>query len=268
MVLTSSPPYRLGFAVLAHDAPEACAQLIERLLDRGDAVALHLDKKADRSRFETSLRQRLGKRWREVLWAERVDVRWAEWSMVEATLNALHCFTVLEAAPQHVLLLSGSDYPIRPLEQLRHFLQRHANTDFIDHHDAERTHWVTKGAQQERYRLYHWLNWRRHPRLFDLSMKLQNLLRVRRKMPAGLRPYLGSQWWALRWESCQRCMSLASQKEVRRFFKKTWVPDELFFQSVCASQVPSRNQLDRSGPSCYPTRRAGCGYCPQWRRPS
>jgi len=230
--------------MLAHEHPVLCARLATRVLAAGQQLVVHLDRKAPetfRARFEAALD---GPR-EAVLWAPRERVRWGEWSMVEATLNGLRALRDGGHAPDHVYLLSGADYPIRPIAQLRDFLARHPHTDFIEHQDGHLDRWVRRGPQRERFEFWHRINWRTHPRLFSASLTTQRLMRVRRRFPEGLHPFFGSQWWVLTGDTCHRALTLAEQPEVRRFFRYTWVPDELFFQSVVGSLVPTERRVNR-----------------------
>lgn len=162
--------------------------------------------------------------------------------MVDATLAGLEALAALPTPPEHVCLLSGADYPIRPLQQLEAFLGRHRGIDFIEHVDALEERWVRDGPQRARFRFWHGFNWRHHPHLHALSLDLQRRAGLKRRFPDGLSPHLGAQWWTLSWRSCETAMALAQRPEIHRFFRRTWVPDELFFQTVVASRVPAEQR--------------------------
>ena len=230
----------IAFLMLAHEHPEPCARLARRLLDAGHDVVIHLDLDADDD-FMEIFDQSLGNTGDgagTLHRCRRVAVTWGEWSMVEATLAGLEALESLPATPDHVYLLSGADYPIRPLEQLEVFLARHRDIDFIEHVDALTERWVRDGPQRVRFRYWHGVNWRRHPHLYTLSLNLQRVLGRERRFPEGLAPHLGAQWWVLSWRSCKTALELARRPEIQRFFRRTWVPDELFFQTVVASRSP------------------------------
>ncbi len=227
-------PLRIAFLVLAHEHPALCARLVRRLLDEDDSVVMHLDAKAPED-FRRCFDDALGESAGQVRWARRETVVWGEWSMVRATLNGLQCLRDSGVEPDYVYLLSGADYPIRPLGQLRDFLGRNRGVDFIEHQDARVNRWVRQGPQEERYLYHHRINWRRHPRWFNLALNLQRWLGLKRRFPEHLQPHMGSQWWVLTWRTCREVMALAERPEIERFFRTTWVPDELFFQTAVAS---------------------------------
>lgn len=248
MVLSDAGPTpRIAFLLLAHEHPSLCARLAARLLEDGDAVFLHLDAKSDDG-FRAAFEERLGDRSTQVRWVQRVSVAWGDWSMIEATLSGLRAIGQARETERidYVYLLSGADYPTRSLSALRAYLQRNPDRDFIEHKPADTTDWVAGGFQRERYQYRHWWSWREHPRLFSLNAELQKRLGLKRRFPEGLTPHMGSQWWVLRWSSCERVLeTLERDGSLARFFRTTVVPDELFFQSLVASWFPGDAVEDR-----------------------
>jgi hypothetical protein len=235
---------RLAFLVLAHDQPENLGRLVTRLTAEGDLVVVHWDSK---NAFDIGrhLRETLPERTtRNLRIARQVDVQWGGWSMVEATLA---CLDEVRAAPEpvdYVILLSGADYPIRPLAHLKAFLAADPGREYMEFVDPELDPWVIKGLSRERYEYRHWVNWRRHPKLFNRLWKIQRGLGLRRRMPAGLKAYFGSQWWALTWNTAGEILRRARSPEIAGFFKTTWVPDEMFFQTMTAALAP----IEKIGP--------------------
>ncbi len=241
------PRPRIAFLLLAHEHPALCARLVSRLLEEGDGVFLHLDAKCDDA-FRPDFEAHLGQTSEQVHWVERVAVEWGGWSMIEATLSGLRAIREAQGPGgfDYVYLLSGADYPIQGLPALRAYLQRHPDRDFIEHKPADTVPWVAGGFQRERYEYRHWLSWRKYPRLFSLNTEVQKRLRLKRRFPEGLTPHIGSQWWVLRWSTCELVLdTLAENPALERFFRTTVVPDELFFQTLVASLRPAEAVEDR-----------------------
>ena len=242
-----APKPRIAFLLLAHEHPALCARLAKRLLEHGDAVFLHLDAKCD-DRFRHDFESRLDGLARQVRWVDRVAVDWGGWSMIEATLSGLRAIREARRSEpiDYVYLVSGADYPIKSLNALRAWLQRNPDRDFIEHKAADTVDWVAGGFQRERYEYRHWLSWRKHPRLFSLNTELQKRMGLKRRFPAGLTPYIGSQWWVLRWPTGERVLeAVETNPSLARFFRTTVVPDELFFQTLVASWSPPEAVEDR-----------------------
>ena len=234
---------KICFLVLAHEHPHLLARLLKKLLREGDMISLHLDLKAPADSKEI-LRAELGPQYEKIFWAKPVSVGWGEWSMVEATLNGLRAIDQAPDKPDYVYLMSGADYPIRPLTQLREFLSRNNGTEFIESVDAERYYWIKDGIQHERYLYRHWVSWKKHPRLHHQLVQAQRLLGMKREYPKGFSPHLGSQWWTLTWSTCQAVLDLVKNRKLVNFFKTTWIPDELFFQTVIRSIVSNERKID------------------------
>jgi hypothetical protein len=224
---------RLAFLILAHANHELLRAQIDVLAQDGDLVVVHWDKKNPFD-FEKYAKETLDDTVKErVLFARRIDVQWGEWSMVEATLSCLDCL-VGRADIDYVYLCSGSDWLIKPLAALKTYLERHNGANFIECVPSNQR-WVVKGLQQRRYRLFHFFNWRKHPKLFTFSLWLQDKLHIRRRVPDGMRIFFGSQWWCLTFAMAMAILKKARRKNVARFFKRTWAPDEMFFQTIAAS---------------------------------
>ncbi|WP_051102315.1 beta-1,6-N-acetylglucosaminyltransferase [Methylovulum miyakonense] len=241
---------RLAFVILAHDDADNLFRLIKRLLADDNLVVVHWDKNnpldiqsAAQDRVDASALPRLR-------FARRVAVEWGRWSMVQATLAALEELEQSGAVVDYVVLLSGADYPLKPIHKLKAFLAQGGGREYIECVDLERDAWVVKGLVHERYQQYHYLNWREYPKLFSFMVSLQKKLGIRRRLPDKLRAHLGSQWWALTWPTLQQILRISRRKAIRHFFKTTWAPDELFFQTLVAALVPSE-RIAGSGVTFY-----------------
>ena len=150
--------------------------------------------------------------------------------LVDATLDAARI--LLERSDvSHVCLLSGSCLPVRPLSELSRFLAAHPGTDFIDSHRAG-SGWVKGGLGTERFTLYFPAGWKSHRRLFDWLVERQRHWRIRRRLPKGLEPHFGLQWWCLTRDTLARILGDPRLPEWLRYFKWTWIPDESFFQTL------------------------------------
>lgn len=240
----------LGFVIVAHDEPEAVSRLVDRLTSQGGIVALHWD-----ARHPVDLSRRLretlpASQAARVIAAERIEVHWGLWTVVQATLNGLKALERSGGGLDYVTLLSGHDYPLRPLEQMRAFLADHAGIEHIECVDHEKGRWVTDGLHDERWQYRHYFSWGTHPWLFDRCWHLQRHLGLRRKPLPGYKPHFGSQWWTLSWPTLRKVLSASRQPEVRQFFRRTWVPDEMFFQTLVA-KVVSPEKISGSGLNFY-----------------
>src|SRR5690606_12191294 len=105
---------------------------------------------------------------------------------------------MLERHPvRHVFLASGSCLPLRPLAELRAYLAAHPYTDFIESVTTADVEWTVGGIDMERFTLRFPFSWKRQQRLFDTYVRLQRRVGFQRRIPKGIVPHLGSQWWCL-----------------------------------------------------------------------
>ena len=224
------PRIKLAFALLAHGRAGDVERLVQILVEQGHAVALHYDLKSSDDCFGSLSRRFAGNE--RVRFARRVAVRWGEWSVVQGTLNCLDEIAASGWDPDYVYHVSGMDYPIRPSAQLVAFLERNRGDEFIETAAADSEAWVKTGPQRERYLYRWWFNWRDQKRRTEIAYKVQRWLGITRPFVRGLTPYMGSQWWVLTWSTLREVMKLATAPDIRRFFRRTLVPDELFFQTM------------------------------------
>ena len=189
---------KLGFIILAHDRPDQIRKLCETLAVDGNQVVIHFDTSASPADHD-AVRSVAAMDPRHIRVISKVHCVWGEWSLVEAVLQALSEFRAMPEQPDYVHLMSGADVPIRPLGELREFLLRNPNRDFIECCDISRGAWVKGGLGKERFRFYFPFNFRTHRKSFDRLVRWQRKLKVRRKMPLGMQPHMGSQWWTMRW---------------------------------------------------------------------
>jgi hypothetical protein len=241
---------KLAFIILAHNDEINLFRLIKRLLVEDDLVVVHWDKKNPLD-IQAAANHTLGSvSLKRLHFSRRVAVDWGRWSMVDATLA---CLEQLEASGErfdYVVLLSGADYQIRSVKQLKAFFAQGGDKEYIECADPEFDPWVIKGLVKERYLHHHWFSWRDNPVFFDISLNIQKKLGITRKLPYGLKPYFGSQWWALTGKTLQQVLAMSRRGAVRRFFKTTWVPDEMFFQTIVRSLVP-QEKIAANGVTFY-----------------
>ncbi|MFK5922830.1 MAG: beta-1,6-N-acetylglucosaminyltransferase [Verrucomicrobiota bacterium] len=227
---------KIGYLILAHNNCGQIARMVRILKQGNSRIVLHLDgsvRGQKRSDFLSHVRT--GGEFEE---ARAVTCQWADWSLVAATLSGIEKFRDGGDPVSHVVLLSGSHFPIRPPGELEIFLDRNSGLDFIETCDAQENRWVKDGPNLERFQYFYPLNFRGERRGFDVLLSLQKKMGVKRSLPDKLRPHLGSQWWCLRFSTCDRIFEfLKGHPRVKRYFKSTWIPDESFFQTLVANLI-------------------------------
>lgn len=232
----------LGFVMLCHTALDRAAQVARHWAERGCPVVIHVDKTTPADQYE-GLRRALADL-ENIRFSPRHVCEWGTWGIVAATQEASAIMLRDFAEVRHVCLVSGSCLPLRPVEELRDWLDARPRTDFIESVTTADVGWTVGGLNAERFTLRFPFSWRKNRMLFDLYVEVQRRLRVRRKLPAGLVPHLGSQWWCLTRQTLSAILESPDRAEYDRYFRRVWIPDESYFQSLV--RMVSANVESRS----------------------
>jgi len=236
---------RIAFILLCHKDPEGIIAQTERLTEVGDYVAIHFDANARREDYAV-IRAALAANPSVTFAARRRKCGWGEWSLVDATLRAVQAAVAAFPRATHFYLLSGDCMPIKTAEYAHAFLDRE-DVDYIESFDFFASGWIKTGIKEERLIYRHYFNERTHKALFYASMNWQRKLGLARKVPADIQMQIGSQWWCLRRRTIEWVLDFcASRRDVMRFFRTTWIPDETFFQTLVRHLVPETEIRSRT----------------------
>jgi len=235
---------KVSFVLLSHEPAEQLKPLVTSLLASGSNVFVHHDRSSSSNLEEESKFWNLEQYDGNIYFAKRIKVVWGEWSIVEATLNCLDLVSKHDDS-DYLMLISGSCMPIKPIRLIEEYLGDHP-FDFIESVNVKKKRWITAGIQEERWEMYHFLNWRFQRKRFDWSLKIQKKLNIKRTLPFNHIPHMGSQWWCLRRTTIDQILALMSAgPELRKFYSRTWIPDELFFQTMVGNLIPREEIFER-----------------------
>jgi len=224
---------KIAFVIVAHKFPEQIVRLIRSLSPEAHYF-IHIDRRAKAVFTEA---QRLLENTPNVFLVEkRYPCYWGQFNIVNATLECLRTISKKGEKYDYAVLISGQDYPIKPVSEIKLFLERNRGRQFIEAFPLmEPNRWTNQdGAYQATRRV---LNWHFFFRSHRIHLPLQ------REIPNSLVPYGGSQWWALTRECVDYLIDYVdTHPNVVNYFKNTFIPDELFFQTlVCNS--PFRREV-------------------------
>ncbi len=232
----------LGIIMLAHTALDRAAQVARHFAKADCPIVIHCDASVPKAEFD-SFRASLSDI-DAIRWAPRRSCDWGTWGLVGATLDAAEL--LLESFPgvQHVYLASGACLPLRPLEELKDYLAANPGRDYIESVDFRRYGWVQGGLEEERFTRRFPFSFARQRTLFEGWLNWQRKLNITRKLPKGLVPHLGSQWWCLTRKTLASILLDPERPKYVRYFKRVWIPDESFFQTLVREH--SKNVESRS----------------------
>lgn len=213
---------KIAHLILAHTAPEQLTRLVKRLWHEDASFFIHLDSKADIALFSE-----LAAMAQVTFVQQRVNVKWGAYSIVQATING---FKEISASGQNfdfVNLLSGADYPLLSTQYVHDFFSANQGKNFM-HFLRVADEWTEAVTRLTQYHLTLYS----FPAQYRVQGMLNKLLPTR-KMPNGLIPVGRSQWFTITSDAMRYIIDyLDNNKNVVRFFRLTWAPDEIIFQTV------------------------------------
>lgn len=228
---------KIAYILLCHKDPEAIIGQAEMLTAAGDYISIHFDARARPEAF-AAIRDALRDNPNVTFARKRIKCGWGEWSLVQATLHAVEA--AVEAFPRatHFYMLSGDCAAIKSARYAHDFLDAN-DVDYIESFDFFESDWIKTGIKEERLIYRHFFNERTSKGLFYASMKTQRKLGLSRSIPADIHVQIGSQWWCLRRRTIEWILDMTKRRrDVMRFFRTTWIPDETFFQTLVRHLVP------------------------------
>ena len=221
--------------VQCHKNPKQVNLLLDALDDPNLDIYVHIDKKSNiGSEIKT------GKRIHILPDEYRVDVGWAVFSQVEATLNLMR-YAAARGEYGHYLLCSGQDYPLVKPSELSDFLNKNADFNFVQIWASKNGGGYTNNYDKrtEIYYPYSVLGNTLPKRiakraLVELTGGYNRTWPIfRRKQLENVDFYFGSQWVCISGEMEKWVEEyIKNHQEFIEFYRHTNCPDESFFQTL------------------------------------
>lgn len=230
---------KLAYLLLYHNSPNHTSRLIQALTAEGNDIYVHLDAKAD-------LSQNLSVGAAVSFVDDNIPVYWGEFSLVQATLLLIKKALCAAQEYDYLVLLSGSDYPIRSQKYIKSFFQKNYGCEFINTVKMPNDELGKPLTRLTEYRLTS--DHRIMKPAYELLVRLSRLAgggylrRDYRKALAGLMPCAGSEWWALTSGACRHILTFCDgHARFVDYFRNTLCPDEMFFQTILGNSVFAGN---------------------------
>lgn len=221
-----------AYLILAHNEFGLLQKLLDALDDPRNDIYVHIDKKVKMIPELHTSNAGL------VFLKERIDIRWADISMVEAEYALFE--TASGKGPyQYYHLLSGVDLPLKNQNYIHDFFDRHDGKEFIGFTLTTLTPELVRRTQR----------WHLFPKHFSQTrnkysapravfIRLQEMLGIKRNRHIGFMK--GSQWVSIT-EGMARYF-LSQRHWVTKTFTHTFAPDECVVQTL-AGKSPYRVNL-------------------------
>jgi Core-2/I-Branching enzyme len=212
---------KIAYLVLAHNNPQVLERAIAALRSENCDFFIHIDRKCDIQRF-SSLKGT------SIFFAEqRIPVYWGQFSVVQAIMLLLQQ-ALLTREYDYLVLLSGSDYPLRSADYIQEFLKHNGGFEFIS-----LAKMPAPGKPLARINTIRFPSNQPVRRLIFRILAKFGLARRDYRKHLGLEPYSGEAWWALTRSACGFILDFIRHNQyVERYFQNSAVPDESFFHTI------------------------------------
>ncbi|MGH1454856.1 MAG: beta-1,6-N-acetylglucosaminyltransferase [Paracoccaceae bacterium] len=232
----------VGIVMLVHTALGRAEQVARHWAASGCPVVIHVDKMVPKKTNDAFVKALSDLP--DVLFSDRHRCEWGTWGIVAGSQSASEL--MLEKFPQvrHVYLASGSCLPLRPVQELIDYLADRPRTDFIESATTADVPWTVGGLDHERFTLRFPFSWKKHRYLFDRYVNFQRKIGYRRRIPRGIVPHMGSQWWCMTRQTLSAILQDPDRESYDRYFRKVWIPDESYFQTLArqySTNIESRS---------------------------
>jgi hypothetical protein len=210
---------QLAYIISAYRNLGQLGRLVRRISSDRSIVVVHVDRKTDDGEYDDLVARLTDVP--SVHFLERHACHWGGFGHVRATLKGTEELLRRSSTFQHVILLTGQDYPLKSNHVLERFFHENRGRSFMAYSPLPSPWWSPRGGRDRiEYRHVRWRG--RHVQLPG-----------RRSFPRGLRPFGGGAYWCLSRECIELVHSFVRERpDVVRFFHRVDIPDEIFFQTV------------------------------------
>jgi len=232
----------VGIVMLVHTAFGRAEQVARHWSSAGCPVVIHVDKAVPRQTYDAFVSALSNVK--DIMFSSRYRCEWGTWGIVAASQTASEVMLANFAEVRHVYLASGYCLPLRPVEELIDYLAARPRTDFIESATTSDVPWTVGGLDEERFTLRFPFSWKKNRYLFDRAVEFQRRFKLKRKMPNGIVPHMGSQWWCLTRQTLSAVLQDPERADYDRYFRHVWIPDESYFQTLArqySSNIESRS---------------------------
>jgi len=214
---------RFAILIITYTSARQTVRLVDKLSNGDFDIYIHLDKKID-----INTHSELFNRPNVFFVHDRVDVKWAGYTIVEAAFNGIRQIVASGVKYEFINLLSGQDYPVKSAGHISDFLSKKTGKQLIKCWDFE-TEWTEALGRVEKYHFTDVIFKGRY-----ILQRIINSLIEKRKAPQGLHFYgTNSTFWTLT-PDCALYVAdyVENIPTLRRFLKYTWGSDEFVFQTI------------------------------------
>lgn len=260
---------QVAFLIVCHAEPEMLARLARRLVAPGCASFVHVNVRSDIAAFRQATAGIPALSF--VADDDRVAVNWCGYSLIRAVLAAIRLALAEQPDTQRFVLLTGADYPIKPLPDILAEIRKNHEIIKIDRRlDWNGRSWFDRTVTNVFLGDNNLFNQRSPLKPVRLLGRLIERF-ARRWRRYSLPIYNGPSWWSLTRAAMDEALAIAADPATDiAWFSRSRTPDETVFHTLVRnSSRAGAIKLDaiRDGADAYPESLAGTHYV-DWHRPN
>lgn len=258
----------IAFLIMAHADPVMLNRLVRRMYDPASTYVIHINRRSDITPFVTAFADLPNVHF--VPDTDRVAVNWAGFSFTEGVFAAVRHALRVSPNTQRFVLMSGADYPIKPLPIILAEIRKDQEILTVSrkldrsgpgfHNNLARRYYL--GDRQEfNVRTASWI-------LKSIGLAINKYGPIRKPYPLQL--YHGTSWWSLTRVTIDHILSLWGTPYTE-WFRYAQLADEVMVHTLLmdSDRAPyiKYNQLQGIGELDYYQGINGPHYA-DWRNPN
>lgn len=225
-----------AYLIIAHNEFEVLKRLVDALDDMRNDVFIHFDRKVKRPPHIKTKFAGLH------ILTNRIDVRWADVSMVEAEFLLFET-AFAKGGYDYYHLLSGVDLPIKSQNQIHRFFAENAGKEFIGFFQGDISEEIARRVQY----IHLFARYFREKKgvanigrriLRALFLRFQTIFGIKRNQHKEFKK--GTQWISATNDFVKYLLS--KKESVLEMYHNTFCCDEIFVQTLCWNS-PFRSKL-------------------------
>ena len=239
---------KIAILIMCHKNPEQVNLFLETMRHPQFAFFIHVDKKSDIVN-DIIVRDDVI----VVPEEKRVDIKWGQVSLVDATLALFLCAKERDDFDFY-WLCSGQDFPIKPMSRITKWFEMHPENDFVDIYLSKNAGLKRDNHYDKRNALFYpqWMLgnslWKRIAKraYIDLTGGYNHTFKwARRNNTTGLLFFFGSEWICLTSRTFEWMKNyLSCHPEYYQYMQNCNCSDESFFQTLLMNSPYAENRMD------------------------
>lgn len=227
---------RHAYLIIAHNNWTQLKKLIALLDCEHNDIFLHIDKKSNDfpiEEFEGNCKKS------NLVILQKVSVFWGGYSQIECELTLFKAATTYSVKHYRdgysfYHLISGSDLPVKPQQEIYDFFKAHSDVNFINYNDEHAKSRDVRG----RVGYYFFFEKQKSKKFIgtflkylDITMRMfQRLFRVNRAKHIANQIYYGANWCSLKHDAVS-CL-IEHEDEIKKMYANTLCCDEIYKQTL------------------------------------